>query len=147
MMMFGRELTLPIDLAVGRPVKDDRVSATDYAYQLEEKLLDVHKFARRHLNIARDSMKRRYDLKTKFVEYQIGDPVWYFKPRRRVGVSPKFQGDWKGPMVVTERLNNVLYRVKSSPRATPDIVHHDFIRLYECKDKPTWFVPDEQNTA
>ena len=147
MMMFGRELTLPIDLAVGRPVKDDRVSATDYAYQLEEKLLDVHKFARRHLNIASDSMKRRYDLKTKFVEYQIGDPVWYFKPRRRVGFSPKFQGDWKGPMVVTERLNNVLYRVKSSPRATPDIAHHDFIRLYECEDKPTWFVPDEQNTA
>ena len=92
-------------------------------------------------------MKRRYDLKTKFEEYQIGDPVWYFKPRRREEFSPKFQGDWKGPMVMTERLNNVLYRVKSSSRAKPDIAHQDFIRLYECEDKPTWFVPDEPNTA
>ena len=90
-------------------------------------------------------MKRRYDLKTNFREYKIGDPVWYFKPRRRVGYNPKFQADWKGPMVVIERLNNVLYRIKSDPRAKPDIAHHDYIRPYQCEDKPTWFVPDEQS--
>ena len=106
--MFGRDLTLSIDMAVGQPVRDDRISVIDHAYDLEQKLLEIHKFARRHLNIASDSMKRRYDLKTNFREYKIGDPVWYFKPRRRVGYNPKFQADWKGPMVAIERLNNVL---------------------------------------
>ena len=49
-------------------------------------------------------------------------------------------------MVVVERLNNVLYRVKSGPKAKPDIAHHDFfIRPYECENKPTWFVLDEQS--
>ena len=78
MMMLGRDLTLPIDLAVGRPVRDDRISVTDHEYQLEQKLLEIHKFARRHLNITSDSMQRRYDLKTHFVDYNIGDLVWYF---------------------------------------------------------------------
>ena len=145
MMMFGRDLTLPIGMAVGRPVRDDRISVTDHAYELEQTLLEIHKFATRHLNIASDSMKRKYDLKTNFREYKIGDPVWYFKPRRRVGYNPKFQADWNGPMVVIECLNNVLDRIKSDPRATPDIAHHDYIRPYQCEDKPTWFVPDEQS--
>ena len=57
MMMLGRDLTLPIDLAVRRPVRD-RISVTDHAYQLEQKLLEIHKCASRHLNIASDSMKR-----------------------------------------------------------------------------------------
>ena len=39
MMMFGRDLTLPIDMAVGRPVRDDRISVTDHAHELEQKLL------------------------------------------------------------------------------------------------------------
>ena len=50
MMMFGRDLTLPTDMAVGRPVRNDRISVTDHAYELEQKLLEIHKFARRHLN-------------------------------------------------------------------------------------------------
>ena len=57
MMMFGRDLTLPIDLALSRPVKDERVCATEHAYQLEQRLIEIHEFARKHLSIASDSMK------------------------------------------------------------------------------------------
>ena len=143
MMMFGRDLTLPIDLALGRPVKDERVCATDHTYQLEQRLIEIHEFARKHLSIASDSMKRKYDLKTNHNVYKAGDPVWCFKPKRRVGFNPKLQAHWKGPMVVIERLNTVLYKLKSSPRAKPEIVHHDHMYPYLCDDKPTWFVDDE----
>ena len=85
MMTFGRDLTLPIDLALGRPVKEQTICATDHAYQLEQKLFEIHEFVRKHLSIASDSMKRRYDLKTNCSEHKVGDPVWCFKPRRRVG--------------------------------------------------------------
>ena len=44
-MMFGRDLTLPIDLALGRSVKDERVCATEHAYQLEQRLIEIHEFA------------------------------------------------------------------------------------------------------
>ena len=46
-------------------------------------------------------------------------------------------------MVVIERLNTVLYKVKSGPRAKPGIVHHDHMYPYLCDDKPTWFVDGE----
>ena len=143
MMTFGRDLTLPIDLALGRPERDERRCITDHAYQLEQKLLEVHEFARKQLSIASDSMKRRYDLKMNYKEYKVGDPVWYFKPRRRVGYNPKLQADWKGPMVIIECLNNVLYRIKSGPKAKPEIAHHDHIRPYVSEDKPTWFVMED----
>ena len=62
MMMFGRELTLPVDMTLGRSIRDERLCATGHAYQLEQKFLDVHDFARKHLNISSESMKRRYDI-------------------------------------------------------------------------------------
>ena len=75
LMMFGRELTLPVDMTLGRPIREDRLCATEHAYQLEEKLLDIHDFARKHLNISSESMKRRYDIKAHKVSYKVGDAV------------------------------------------------------------------------
>ena len=36
----------------------------------------------------------------------------------------------KGPFLVTERINDVIYRIKRSPRAKPKVVHHDRLKLY-----------------
>ena len=58
LMMLGRELTLPIELDLGRPIRDDRLCATDHAYQLEQRLLDIHDFACKHLNISSESKKK-----------------------------------------------------------------------------------------
>ena len=71
MMMFGRELTLPIDMTLGKPIREDRLFATEHAYQLEQKVLDVHDFARKHLNISSESMKRRYDIKVHKIPYKV----------------------------------------------------------------------------
>ena len=46
-----------MDMTLGRPIRDERLCATEHAYQLEQKLLDVHDFARKHLNISSESMK------------------------------------------------------------------------------------------
>ena len=46
-------------------------------------MLDIHEFARKHLKIASDNMKRRYDIKVNFTKYNVGDAVWYFKPSRK----------------------------------------------------------------
>ena len=35
MMMFGRELTLPVDMTLGRPIREDRLCATEHVYQLD----------------------------------------------------------------------------------------------------------------
>ena len=91
MMMFGRELTLPVDMTLGRPIRDERLCATDHAYQLEQRLLDIHDFARNHLNISSESMKNRNVVRMHKTPYKIGDAVWYYNPKRKVGFNPKLQ--------------------------------------------------------
>ena len=107
-MVFGRDLNLPIDLALARPVRDEVLCSTDHAYQLEQRLLDIHEHARKHLKIASDSMKRQYDIKTNHKEHEVGDAVWYFRPIRRKRFNSKIQIHWKGPYVVIERLKSIL---------------------------------------
>ena len=87
MIMFGRELTLPVDMTLGRPIREDRLCATEHAYQLEQKLLDIHDFARKHLNISSESMKRRFDVKIHKIPYKVGGAVWYYYPKRKVGFT------------------------------------------------------------
>ena len=139
MMMFGRELTLPVDMTLGRPIRDERLCATDHAYQLEQRLLDIHDLSRNHLNISNESMKKRYDVRMHKNPYKIGDAVWYYNPKRKVGFNPKLQRPWKGPMIVVDRLNEVLFRIQSGPKAKPQVVHHDKLKPYLGEDKPEWF--------
>ena len=43
-------------------------------------------------------------------------------------------------MIVVERLNEALFRIQSSPKSKPIVVHHDKLKPYsEEEDKPEWF--------
>ena len=84
-------------------------------------------------------MKKRYDVRMHKNPYKIGDAVWYYHPKRKVGFNPKLQRPWKGPRIVVDRLNEVLFRIQSGPKAKPQVVHHDKLKPYLGEDKPEWF--------
>ena len=138
-MMLGRELRLPIDLALGIPEKRISQCESDYAYQLERQLVQTHDFARKHMQISSDGMKRHYDRSSCFKEFSVGDLVWFHNPVRRHGISLKFQRPWKGPYVVTQKLNDILYRIQESPRGKARLVHYDRLKLYKGEKELTWF--------
>ena len=77
LMMFGREMNLPIDLALGKPVDEMTNSSTDYVIQLENNLVQIHDIARRHLKQSAINMKNIYDRGKHIISYSIGDAVWY----------------------------------------------------------------------
>ena len=74
-------------------------------------------------------MKRLYDRSTNVYSYNAGDDVWFYNPLRTKGLNPQFQRPWQGPVLVTERINDVIYMNKRSPRAKPKVVHHDRLKL------------------
>ena len=43
LMMFGREITLPVDILFGHPKEEPRDESSDYAYHLSESLAFIHK--------------------------------------------------------------------------------------------------------
>ena len=64
-LMFGRKLTLSIDLLYGRPPGQLQAPSTlgDYVSKLRKRLEDIHEFSRLRIRVASGRMKRRYNVK------------------------------------------------------------------------------------
>ena len=106
-----------------------RDNCHEYVQDLQEKLTEIHDFARKRLNISSDSMKKQYDLKVNLHDYTVGDRVWYYNPQRKVGISGKLVRPWTGPYVLKSKLNDVLYRIQDGTKK-PKVVHHDKLKPF-----------------
>ena len=104
-LMLGRELRLPVDLLLGRPVQEETDLATPYAENLQQTMETVHNFARSNLKLSSDRAKMYYDTKSSDNTYQAGDPVWLYNPKKKKGVSPKPSRNWEGPYTVVKPIN------------------------------------------
>ena len=141
MMLFCRESRLPIDLIFGEPEREkpERLHGSQYANQLRDRMHDVHTFARSRMQISSDAMKRQYDIKANMREFEVSEAVWLYDPVRKVGLNPKLQRPWKGPLKVITKISDILHRVQESPRHKPRVVHHDRLRKYTRRDLLVWF--------
>ena len=64
-------------------------------------------------------MKTYYDKSANFTEFSVGVIVWFHNPVRKQGLSLKLQRPWKGPCVIVEKMNEMLYKIKDNPRSKP----------------------------
>lgn len=108
MLMFGRELRVPLDLLIGRLQEEpeDR-GYPEYVESLRESVETVHNFACVHQQESSLRMKRWYDMCIVASTFGSGDLVWLHNPQRKKGISPKLSRPWEGPYVVVERLETL----------------------------------------
>ena len=135
-VMFGREVTLPVDLMLGSP-SEERAETTQYAAELRDRLEEVYAHVRGSLQVAAERQRRNYDVNASGAAYGTGDLVWRMNKTRRKGISPKLQARWLGPCVVIERINAVTYKLQVSRDGTK-ILHFDLLKPYSCRDVPEW---------
>ena len=85
-MMFGREVSLPVDLLFGLSPEHSDKNPLNFSYNLKLTLNEIHDIARKNMNKAADRQKHNYEhnigLQTK---YNSGDKVWYFNGQRKHG--------------------------------------------------------------
>ncbi|GBN83810.1 hypothetical protein AVEN_14630-1 [Araneus ventricosus] len=112
-MLFGRTLRLPCDILFGRP-SETPSSPNEDMENLEARLGSVHAFARERFKLASERMKTRYDSRATYHYFKEGDIVWMYNPKRRRGLSPKLQQNCEGPYTVVKKLNDVVYRGRST---------------------------------
>ena len=94
MLVYGRELTLPVDLMYGRP--DEGYSGqSQYVSDMQRRLDAVHSFARDTASLHNSRTKRRYDLRADTSLFETGDLVWLANPQRTKGVCPKLTNPWE----------------------------------------------------
>jgi hypothetical protein len=66
-------------------------------------------------------------------------PVWLHDPTTRAGVYHKMSPKWKVPYIITNKINDLLYLVKKSPKQTPKACHIDRLLSYREFFFPKWF--------
>jgi hypothetical protein len=89
--------------------------------------------------------KTYHDRKSYWESFQVGDIVYVFFPKHKIGCSPKFTFFWRGPFTVPRIITDVLYEVDCGRKARLEIIHcgrdmsfdatynlrHTFLLFYE----------------
>ena len=145
-LMLGRNVRLPVDLLFGHPEEEREPSPLEYIAHLQERIDKVHHYARANIQIASERMKEYYDTKADCVTFSRGDWVWLYNPTRKKGISPKLSRPWKGPYLVTEKVNDVIYRIQLSSRSKPKVVHRNRLWAYTGTQMKAWIETEPKNT-
>ena len=113
-LMFGQNIRLPMDLLFSHPEEEEEKSTMEYVAYLQECIDKVHRYARANIRVASDRMKEYYDVKADHHAFSRGDWVWLYNPTRKKGIS--LSRPWKGPYLVIEKLNDVVYSIQCNSR-------------------------------
>ena len=142
-VFLGRNIALPVDRIIEREtMSKSRENIHEYvARQQEPVLYQVHCAARKNNKKASERQKQHHGKncasKSPKPNYTVGDQVWYYRPARKKGVCPKLQSFWEGPFTVVQKINPVLYRIKSSRGSQSMVVNVQKLKLDISRDEPS----------
>jgi len=147
MLVYGRELRFPNELMYADVGDDEVMSISSVAFVAERQALFQRGFtlAREMLGRAAERSKKRYDMRVKPTTYKVGDWIYYFCPRHRVGRSPKWQRFYSGPFLVIEILGAVNLRIQKSPRVNAMVVHVDKVKQCMGDTPGSWLGTQKYN--
>ena len=132
-LMFGREVTLPVDLVYGVPngcSSRESVSVNDCVDKMVYRAQQDFESVRESLHKAAEARKKRYDVKVlDLPKLEPGQLVHYFYPRRYSGKSPKWQKMYTGPYTVVRVINDHVVLIRRTPRSRIISVHRDKLKI------------------
>ena len=142
-IVFGSDLRLPVDLKFGSKLETKEANG-NYVSNLQDKLILVHDHVRQRSKIVSDRVKVRYDKIINSEGFNEDDLVLLYNPQRRKGLSPKLQCNWEGPYKIVNRINDVVYRIRScqTKRSKMKVVHLERLAKYG-----SGVVPDRDDQA
>ena len=133
--MFGREVSLPVDIMYKQPETDED---KDFTQELRERLHTTYDQVQQQGQTELRRQKRNYDKRSHGKLYEVGNYVWLRNNSRKKGLNPKLASKWTGPYKIITRLSDVTYRIQYSPRSKPSIVHFDRLKPCEGSEPYVW---------
>ena len=138
-LLFGRENRMPIDIAYGAPPSDPiGYTVDDYIENLNRNLRGAYEIVRQNIGKAAERRKDRYDVGVKKSEITEGSWVWYFCPRKKIGLSPKWQNWYSGPYQVMRCIDSHCIVIQRSAKAKPMTVHRDKLKPFHGEIPSDW---------
>ena len=139
LLMFGREVRLPVDLIYEAcPFSSENsYCPIEYIEWVRDVMSEAYSLVRKHLGKSAERQKRLYDTNPQTQTFKRGDSVWVFYP---LEAKEKFGRGWKGPYLVINKLGDVNYRVQKSESAHLMTIHVDHMKIYEHDDIPEFWI-------
>ena len=139
MLMLGREVRAPIDLCIGNfSANREPISADQFVEERCKIMERSYRLVREHTRRYALRAKDNYDMRVKRVEFEPGQYVLYYNPRRFPQRSPKWQRLYQGPCLVLKRLGPANLLVQRSRRGKPFVVHIDKVKAYLGEIQGEW---------
>ena len=129
-LVFGHEISLPLDLIYRPPPGTTPVDVNDWVSQKEEAFRQAYELVRRN---ATTQQRRRNNLYNKRVHgptYKESEYVLLHYLVVPVRESPKLSSPWRGPYQVLKCLNDVNYKIKELTTGKVQVVHYDRMKRY-----------------
>ena len=130
-LMFGQEVTAPVDLLFPRPSTTLATDIPTYVQDLRERLHECYELAREKLRVAAERQKRDHDTRVVQNHFSPGDLVL-----KRNHNHKKLETPWVGPFVVKKVMGDCLYLVASKQKTY--VLHHDLLKPYTGSQVPRW---------
>ena len=115
-ILFGSVIRLPADLMFGLP-GGPQLNPEDYMEKRRLLFNEIHERTRLRSKMASNRTKAKYDCRANSQSFKEGDLDLLYNPVRRQGRCSKLQCNWNEPYLVITRLNDVVYRIRSSTNA------------------------------
>ena len=135
-LLFKQEARLPIDTSL-LPVQSQPVDPTlgDIISSFDKTREIVHA----NITRAQQKYKTQHDKKAKPHNYILGQRVWVYFPKSKVGKTPKLQRKWRGPYYICMiKGNTFILRDCAGNQELPSPVHADRLKPYfDPQDRPT----------
>jgi len=147
MLVYGRGLRFPNEIMYTDvdDVDTTALSSVDFVNERRELFTKSFAAAREMLGNTAERSKKRYDMRVKPTKYEVGDWVYYFCPRHRVGRSPKWQRFYRRPFLVIKILGAVNLRFQKSARANAMVLHVDKVKHCTGDAPVSWLENDNYN--
>jgi hypothetical protein len=138
-LFTGRELVTPTRALLPKPATPV-IKEGEYPAQLQHNMQYIWQKAREYLRLAKDSQKYYYDQKVVHSDLDVGDRVYKYSPRGRMGLSTKLVHHWIGPYIVTKvSETNACIRPVGQLHVEPKWVHLNMLKRY----RGTNVIPEE----
>jgi transposase InsO family protein len=143
-ILFGREVSQPLDLIFGNPSKppmNEPTKVQEYLRDLRSRIDKAQTFARQHLADAVKRRRRQYKQEKK--EFTLGQKVWLFTPASKEGVPRKLSNYWTGPWTICHPIPTAELLCRIAPH--PDWTYAKGSIVVSI-DRLKLFHPQEPNT-
>ena len=133
-IMYGENIVLPVDIltnnASASDTNENQGNVNGFVPTLQSNLKRIHAYVRKNLSKSAEKQKKHYDAHVKELKYAVGDLVWRNQKKTLPGVKTKITRHWTGPWKISEKLCDVLFRIRHSDSSPSVIIHGDNLKRY-----------------